>query len=215
MQPLKHRSARRRFRFVVLSVLGSVLLMSVAPAQDVLDVSPEGIKQMLAKPGTDPVGASHPDVIIVEYFDYNCPYCKQLVPLLHTLVADDPKIAILYKDWPILGPVSAYAASSALAAGWQGKYLLAHDALISGPRLARNEQVDTILATAGVNMDTLKKDRTRHAKEIAALLERNDAEAHALTLDGTPGIVVGHQLVPGVANLGFFKRLIADSRQGK
>ena len=215
MLPLKHRSARRRFRFVVLSVLGSALLMSVAPAQEVLDVTPDGIKQMLAKPGTDPVGAAHADVIIVEYFDYNCPYCKQLVPLLHTLLADDPKIAILYKDWPILGPVSVYAATSALAAGWQGKYQLAHDALISGPRLARNELVDTILASAGVNMDTLKKDRIRHAKEIAALLERNDAEAHALTLDGTPGIVVGHQLVPGVANLGFFKRLIADSRQGK
>jgi protein-disulfide isomerase len=211
----KHRSAGRRFRFVVLSLLGSALLMGAAPAQDVLDVTREGIKEMLTKPGTDPVGASHPDVTIVEYFDYNCPYCKQLVPLFHALLADDPKIAILYKDWPILGPVSAYAASSALAAGWQGKYLLAHDALISGPRLARNEQVDTILQTAGVNMDALKKDRSRHAKEIAALLERNDQEAHALTLDGTPGIVVGRQLVPGVADLGFFKRLIADSRQGK
>jgi protein-disulfide isomerase len=215
MLGVKLGSARGRFRFILCSVLGWALLLGTASAQDILDVSPEGIKQMLAKPGTDPVGASHPDVIIVEYFDYNCPYCKQLVPLLHTLLADDPKIAILYKDWPILGPVSAYAASSALAAGWQGKYPLAHDALISGPRLARNEQVDTILATAGVNMDTLKKDRIRHAKEIAALLERNDAEAHALTLDGTPGIVVGHQLVPGVADLGFFKRLIADSRQGK
>jgi protein-disulfide isomerase len=75
--------------------------------------------------------------------------------------------------------------------------------------------VDTILQTAGVNMDALKKDRIRHAKEIAALLERNDQEAHALTLDGTPGIVVGRQLVPGVADVGFFKRLIADSRQGK
>ena len=212
---LNHRSTRRRFRFVLLSVLGSALLMSVAPAQDIQDVTSEGLKQMLTKPGTDPVGASHPDVIIVEYFDYNCPYCKQLVPVLHTLLADDPKIAIVYKEWPILGPVSAYAASSALAAGWQGKYLLAHDTLISGPRLARDEQVDTILQTAGVNMDALKKDRIRHAKEIAALLQRNDQEAHALTLDGTPGIVVGHQLVPGVADVGFFKRLIADSRQGK
>jgi protein-disulfide isomerase len=215
MPRVKLGSAQGRIRFILFSVLGWALLLGGASAQDVLDVTPEGIKQMLTKPGTDPMGASHPDVIIVEYFDYNCPYCKQLVPLLHTLLAEDPKIAVLYKDWPILGAVSAYAASSALAAGWQGKYLLAHDALISGPRLARNEQVDTILQTAGVNMDTLKKDRIRHAKEITALLERNDQEAHALTLEGTPGIVVGHQLVPGVADLAFFKRLIADSRQGK
>ena len=212
---LNHRSTRRRFRFVLLSVLGSALLMSVAPAQDIQDVTPEGLKQMLTKPGTDPVGASHPDVIIVEYFDYNCPYCKQLVPVLHTLLADDPKIAIVYKEWPILGPVSAYAASSALAAGWQGKYRLAHDALISGPRLAQNDQVDAILQTAGVNMDSLKRDRTSHAREIAALLERNDEEAHALSLGGTPGLVVGRQLVPGMVDVSNLKRLVANSRRAK
>jgi protein-disulfide isomerase len=115
----------------------------------------------------------------------------------------------------VLGPVSTYAASSALAAGWQGKYLVAHDALISGPRLARNDQVDAILQKAGVNMDALKKDRISHAKEIAALLARNDAEAHALTLDGTPGLVVGLQLVPGVASLSFLKKLVANSRAGR
>jgi protein-disulfide isomerase len=161
------------------------------------------------------VGARHPDVTIVEYFDYNCPYCKQLVPALQALVAQDPKLAILYKDWPILGPVSQYAAASALAAGWQGKYLVAHDALIKGPRLGQNEQVDVILKTAGVNMDTLKKDRTSHAREIAALLERNDEEAHALTLDGTPGLVVGRQLVPGIAKLSDLQGLVANARHGR
>jgi protein-disulfide isomerase len=170
---------------------------------------------MLAKPGTDTVGARHPDVTIVEYFDYNCPYCKKLVPAFHALLAQDPKIAILYKDWPILGPVSQYAAASALAAGWQGKYLLAHDALISGPRLAQNEQVDAILQTAGVNLDTLKQDRISHAKEIAALLERNAEEAHALTLEGTPGLVVGRQLVAGIADVSDLQRLVANSRHGK
>ncbi len=94
------------------------------------------------------MGARNPDVTIVEYFDYNCPYCKKQVPALQALLAQDPKMALVYKDWPILGPVSVYAASSALAAGWQGKYLVAHDALISGPRLARNEQVDDDFADA-------------------------------------------------------------------
>ncbi len=170
---------------------------------------------MLAKPGTDAVGARDPDVVIVEYFDYNCPFCKQLVPTLQALLAQDPKIAILYKDWPILGDVSVYAASSALAAGYQGKYQVAHDALIGGPRLAQNEQVDSILRTAGVNMETLKKDRTDHAKEIAALLERNDQEAHALTLEGTPGLVIGRQLVPGIADVRYLKGLVANSRHIK
>jgi len=208
-------SARRRFGLLVLSVLGWALLLGAASAEDVQIITRAGQKQMLASPGTDAVGARHPDVTIVEYFDYNCPYCKKLVPALQALLAQDPKIAIVYKDWPILGDVSVYAASSALAAGWQGKYLLAHDALINGPRLARNDQVDSILQSAGVNMDTLKKDRVNHAKEIAALLERNDEEAHALTLGGTPGLVVGRQLVPGMVDVNGLKQLVANSRRGK
>jgi protein-disulfide isomerase len=215
MSGVKLGSAQGRFRFILLSVLGCALLLGVVSAEDVQIITRAGQKQMLAKPGTDPVGARNPDVTIVEYFDYNCPYCKRLVPALQALLAQDPKIAILYKDWPILGPVSQYAAASALAAGWQGKYLVAHDALISGPRLAQNDQVDAILQTAGVNMDTLKKDRAGHAQEIAALLERNDEEAHALTLEGTPGLVVGRQLVRGIADVSRLKRLVANSRHGK
>jgi len=203
---------------IMVSMLACALLLDAAWAQQAEDldlITPDGQKQMLANPGTEPVGARQPDVTIVEYFDYNCPYCKTVVPTLQALLAQDSKVALIYKDWPVLGPVSTYAASSALAAGWQHKYLVAHDALISGPRLASNDQVDAILQKAGVNMDALKKDRISHAKEIAALLARNDAEAHALTLDGTPGLVVGLQLVPGVANLSFLKKLVANSRQGR
>ena len=209
---------------IAFSTLACALLLNAAPAQQApprsqaedLDlITPEGQKQMLANPGTEPVGSRQADVTIVEYFDYNCPYCKTVVPTLQALLAEDPKVALIYKDWPVLGPVSMYAAASALAAGWQGKYLAAHDALISGPRLKQNEQVDAILGNAGLDMDALKKDRTRHAKEIAALLARNDAEAHALTLDGTPGFVVGMQILPGVANLAFLKKLVANSREGR
>jgi protein-disulfide isomerase len=200
---------------LLVAVLGCAVSLEAASAEDVQLITRAGQKQMLANPGTDTVGARHPDVTIVEYFDYNCPYCKTLVPALQALLAQDPKIAILYKDWPILGPVSRYAAASALAAGRQGKYLVAHDALMGGPRLAHNDQVDSILQNAGVNMDTLKKDRIGHAQEIAALLERNDEEAHLLTLGGTPGLVVGRQLVPGMADVNDLKRLVANSRRRK
>jgi protein-disulfide isomerase len=200
---------------IILAALACALLLGAAPAQDVQIITRAGQRQMLANPGTAAVGARQPDVTIVEYFDYNCPYCKQQVPALQALLAQDPKIAVVYKDWPILGAVSTYAASSALAAGWQGKYLAAHDALISGPRLAGNEQVDAILQGAGVNLDRLKNDRTIHAKEIAALLARNDEEAHALTLKGTPGIVVGRQLLPGITDLNNLQQLVANARKAK
>jgi protein-disulfide isomerase len=197
----------------LLSFLVCALLMDAAAAQDVALITSEGVKQILANPGTGPVGAFKPDVVVVEYFDYNCPYCKKLVPTLKALLAQDSNIGLVYKDWPILGPVSEYAAASALAAGWQGKYLAAHEALLSGPRLAQVDQVDDVLQHAGVNLAALKKDRIGHAKEIAALLERNDAEAQALGLKGTPGIVVGRQLVAGIADLATLKTLVANSRR--
>ena len=202
----------RIFR-TLLSFLLCALLMGAAAAQDVALITSDGVKQILANPGTGPVGAFKPDVVVVEYFDYNCPYCKKLVPTLKALLAQDSSIGLVYKDWPILGPVSEYAAASALAAGWQGKYLAAHEALLSGPRLAQVDQVDDILQRAGVNMEALKKDRVGHAREIAALLERNDAEAQALGLKGTPGIVVGRQLVAGIADLATLKTLVKNSRR--
>jgi len=203
---------------ILSPLLACALLLTGAvakAAQDVALITRDGVRQMLANPGTEAVGARKPDVVIVEYFDYNCPYCKKLVPPLRALLAQDPKIGLVYKDWPILGPVSEYAAASALAAGWQGKYLVAHEALIGGPRLAEDDQGDDILQKAGVNMDALKKDRVGHAKEIAALLARNDEEANALTLKGTPGLVVGRQLVGGTADLGTLKRLVANARREK
>jgi protein-disulfide isomerase len=196
-----------------LALAGAIAL--TAHAQNVQEITVEGQKQMITNPGTETAGSRKPDVTVIEYFDYNCPYCKKLVHELQALLAQDSKIAIVYKDWPILGKVSIYASSSALAAGYQGKYLAAHDALLSGPRLAQNAQVDAILQRAGVDMEALKKDRTDHAKDIAALLERNDQEAHALSLDGTPGVVVGRLLLPGSADAEFLKKMVAETRRLK
>jgi protein-disulfide isomerase len=208
-------SRRLRLQVLALALLANAWLPGAAAAQDVAIITRAGQKEMLRDPGTPAAGAGKPDVVIVEYFDYNCPYCKNLVPALQTVLAQDPKIAVVYKDWPILGPVSVYAATAALAAGYQGKYLIAHDALISGPRLAKVEQVDEALRKAGVDKEILAKDRTTHATEIAALLKRNDEEAHALDLRGTPGVVVGRQLLPGITDAAHLTTLIANSRQGK
>jgi len=184
-------------------------------AQGIQLITAEGQQAMLAAPGTDSAGAPNADVTIVEYFDYNCPYCKKLAPEFQALLAEDRQVRIVYKDWPILGEVSAYAARSALAAEWQHKYLAVHGALLNGPRLATTAEVDAALSHAGVNLALLAKDRTRHAAEIDALLARNDEEAHALSLRGTPGIVVGRQLLPGIVDLGMLEALVADARRTK
>jgi protein-disulfide isomerase len=186
-----------------------------ALAEGIQLITAEGQKAMLAAPGTEPVGAADADVTIVEYFDYNCPYCKKMAPVFEGLLKEDHHVRIFYKDWPILGDMSVYGAKAVLAAQWQHKYRVAHDALINGPRLTTTAQVDADLSRVGINLDTLSKDRAKHSAEIAALIERNDEEAHALNLRGTPGIVVGRQLLPGIVDLGDLKRLVAETRNMK
>jgi protein-disulfide isomerase len=199
-------------QLALVALLAFGTLATTARSQELREVSRAGETAILTEPGLQVTGARDPDLTIVEYFDYNCPFCKRVVPTFKQLLAEDKKLAIVYKDWPVLGESSLYAARCALAAGWQDKYLIAHDALLSGPRLSRNDQIEAILHGAGVDLDRLKKDLAAHAAEITALLARNDTEAHALDLDGTPGILVGRQLMPGGADVDFFRKLIAAVR---
>jgi protein-disulfide isomerase len=200
------------FKMALVALLTCGALSTTARSQELREVSRAGEMAILTKPGLQITGARDPNLTIVEYFDYNCPFCKRVVPTFKQLLAEDKKLAIVYKDWPVLGESSLYAARCALAAGWQDKYLIAHDALLSGPRLSHNDQIEAILHGAGVDLDRLKKDLAAHAAEITAVLARNDTEAHALDLDGTPGILVGRQLMPGGADVDFFRKLIAAVR---
>jgi protein-disulfide isomerase len=132
-----------------------------------------------------------------------------LVKLLHV----DPKVRILYKEWPIFGDVSEYAARSALAANWQNKFLTAHEALIgSANDLDNNAQVDAILKSVGVDLTQLARDRTAHAADITAILSRDAQEAAALGFKGTPGIVVGRQLLPRSLTVKELQQLTQDAR---
>ncbi len=199
-------------QLALVALLAFGPLSTTVQAQELREVSRAGETAILTQPGLQMIGARNPDLTIVEYFDYNCPFCKRVVPTFKQLLAEDKKLAIVYKDWPVLGESSLYAARCALAAGWQDKYLTAHDALLSGPRLSRNDQIEAILQNAGVDLDRLKKDLAAHGAEITAVLARNDTEAHALDLYGTPGILVGRQLMPGGADTDFFRKLIATVR---
>jgi protein-disulfide isomerase len=194
--------------FVALAVSSSA-----AFAEDIGAVPKSAEIAILRNPGTPAAGASDGDVILVEYFDYNCPFCKKLAPALQGLLKADARVALVYKDWPILGDVSGYAARSALAAGWQGKYLLAHDTLMAATRLASNGQVDSLLQHAGLNMPQLKADAVSHGTEINALLERNDTEARALGIRGTPGLLVGRHIINGVYTVPGLEQAVAIARR--
>jgi protein-disulfide isomerase len=194
---------------IVLGVLASTIRVA---AEDIGSISKSAETAILRNPGTPVVGAKDADVILVEYFDYNCPFCKKLAPGLQALLKSDPKVALVYKDWPILSEVSKYAARSALAAGWQDKYLIAHDTLMGASHLASGSQVDALLRGAGIDVDKLTKDREAHTVEIKTLLRRNDTEARALGIRGTPGLLAGRHIINGVYDVPGLQQAVAVAR---
>ena len=201
-------------RFASLFAVGTIatLVFNATFAATALVITIEHQGSILKDPGTAVLGAEHAEVTVVEYFDYNCPYCRKLAPSIHALVDNDHKVAVVFKEWPIFGGISDYAARCALASQWQGKYLAAHDALISAPRLSRETEVDETLQKAGINVVELKKTLATHGAQIDAILARNNSEAHSLGLRGTPGLLVGRDVSTGIGDLAGLQIAVAEAR---
>lgn len=152
------------------------------------------------------------DVTIVEFFDYECPYCKAMAPKLQELIDSDKKLHFVFKDFPVLGPVSTFAARAALASRKQNKYVEFHFALM-GVRGQMND--DMVLATAketGIDLDRLQKDMK--APEIDRIIERNKKLGQSVGVEGTPAFVVGETFVPGAVEISYIKDMVGKERGG-
>lgn len=161
---------------------------------------------------TTPVGGNpQGDVSVVEFFDYNCPYCRRVAPTLVEIEEDDPKLRLVYKEWPILGPNSDFAARAALASRSQGKYVEFHKALMLASGLVNESKVLEVAARVGLDVDRLKQDM--EAREITALIERNRELARALRITGTPSFVIGNQMLRGAADAQVIRGYIRQARE--
>ena len=167
---------------------------------------------VLRDPEIPVLGNPQGDLTVVEYFDYQCPYCKKLAPEIAQVVREDGSIRLVLKDWPIFGAVSKSAAQLALAAKYQNKYREAHDALIGATEKLSDTSIPDLLTKAGVDVEKAKQDLQAHQKTIDDLLVRNDDQADAFGFEGTPGFIVGFFRVPGVVEMNVFKQIIADAR---
>ena len=175
-------------------------------------VAVQAQRQALFRDPESPVGGNPAgDVTIVEFFDYRCPYCRRMEPLIKALLAEDRGIRVVYKELPILGPESTLAARAALAARGQGKYTEARDLLIGASGSFTPETLATMLAGIGVDGDRLRADM--EAPEIAALLRRERALAEALGIEGTPAFVVGGELVVGAMDIAVLRDLVSKARR--
>jgi protein-disulfide isomerase len=227
MKPFRETQMKRSNHFAgtgpgytrrnALGLLGGAALLGTASqptfAQRIDDVLNE--TQVLRDPEVPATGNPDGDVNIVEWFDYNCPYCRKIAPEIQQVVQDDGKVRLVLKDWPILGEVSKFAARMALAAKYQDKYMAAHEAMIGVSSKLTEPRVRELLAGAGVDMDRLNRDAATHASAIDTVLARNHAQALAFGFKGTPSFIVGKFRVPGVLSMAQFEMVIADARKAK
>ncbi|MDP3691453.1 DsbA family protein [Bradyrhizobium sp.] len=168
---------------------------------------------VLRDPDIPVVGNPAGDVTIVEYFDYNCPYCRKIAPELLQVVQKDGKVRLVHKDWPILGPVSVIAARMVLASKYQDKFVQAHDTLIGVTSKLTAPRIRELLAGAGIDLDRADRDLATHAKAIDAIIKRNGDQALAFGFKGTPSYIVGKFRVPGILTGEQFGQAIADARK--
>ena len=165
---------------------------------------------LMNDPDSPVVGNPNGDVTIVEFSDYQCPYCKRAHTTVKSVLAADGKVKLVFKDLPILGEPSRIAALAALAARAQGKHLALHDALMeSGGKLDR-ARIMEIAASVGLDVARLQNDM--EDPKLKEIIDRNMALASALGVRGTPAFVIGNQFVPGAVDADTLKRLISDAR---
>jgi protein-disulfide isomerase len=206
----------RRTRRETLRAIGAgAVMLGIAPGP-ALGQSDETVLTealVLRDPDIPVTGNAEGDITIVEYFDYQCPYCRKIEPELGQVVQDDGKIRLVLKDWPILGPVSVIAARMALASKFQDKYVQAHQALIGVNSKLTESRIRELLAGAGIDVDRATRDLATNAKAIDAILARNNDQASAFGFRGTPSFIVGKFRVPGVLTMAEFEQVIADARK--
>jgi protein-disulfide isomerase len=218
-RPLSPQFDGRSTRRQALGLIGAGALalgLDIAPVAAIAQSNDDNVLNeaaVLRDPDIPAAGNAAGDITIVEWFDYQCPYCRKLEPELRQVIKDDGRVRLVWKDWPILGPASVYAARLALASKYQDKFAEAHAALIGLDVRLTEPGARERLATAGIDVDRAIADLATNQDAIVALLKRNDDQASAFGFKGTPAFIVGKFRVPGVLTKEQFGQVIADARK--
>ncbi len=164
----------------------------------------QNAKQIFDATGKPVAGNKNGSIVMVEFFDYQCPHCIDMDPLVDTLIKSNPNLKVIYAELPIFGAASKYASEAALASMKQGKYAAFHKALFNAGSQLTNAKILEIAKSVGLNVAQLKKDMQDPA--IDAQIKANFELAKAIKLIGTPTFAIGNlkankfSFVPGQTN---------------
>ena len=153
------------------------------------------------------------DVTVIEFFDYNCPYCRKAGQTVQELLASDANVRVIYREWPILGEDSVFASRAALAARVQGKYEEFHWALMNGEGRASEASILKLARHLDLDVEKLQADMTSPAVE--AHIAQSSALARTLGFTGTPAFIVGDRTAPGMLSIDEITAMVAEARAEK
>jgi protein-disulfide isomerase len=177
----------------------------------------DNAQKLFSSPNQVTLGDPNGNVTFVEFFDYNCGYCKRAMSDMLTLLKDDPKLKIVLKEFPVLGPGSVEAAKIAVAVRMQDKtgkkYLEFHQKLLGGRGQADETHALAVAKDVGMDMGRIQKDM--NSPEVKTTLEEDFKLAEALGLNGTPSYVIGNDVVVGAIGLPGLQEKVNTARCGK
>ena len=160
----------------------------------------------------DPVaGNPRGDVTLVEFYDPRCPYCRRMLPAIQALIQHDPKLRVVYKDIPVLGPASVLETRAILAAQRQGGYEKMQVALMSNPAQPTDALIRETAKSLGLDPAKLAADM--NGPSVTHQIDANLALAHELKVEGTPVWIVGDSFIPGAVDQAALESAITAARQ--
>lgn len=194
--------------------LGMIALSGVALTLLRHPAGAEGLTldDVIGDPDQPVLGNPEGDVTVVEFFDYQCPFCKRGHSDLLAEVSDDGNVRLVMKDWPIFGGASVLASQLVLGAVNTDQYAHAQNALMATPARLSEQDVRDTLAGAGLDPDSLYASYLQERSRWDGLLGRNSQQAVAIGLQGTPAYIIGQSMYPGAMERGRLRDAIAHAR---
>lgn len=205
------RQIDRRAAMQAGLALAGGMLAGALPARAQDNPMPEVLREALERQADAPVlGNPEGDITLTEFFDYNCSFCRQTVPVLQKLIQGDPQLRVVFREWPIFGEGSLFAAQASLASLQQGKYWRFHVELMK--IRGRAEEASVLRAAKKVGLDVARLRKDMEADKVLAHIDHSMALADHMALAGTPTFIAGNDALFGQQRLKDLQKLVEQAR---
>lgn len=171
----------------------------------------ENSAAIFKSPGDHVAGNPNGNVTVVEFFDYNCQYCRRAAPQLLKLIESDKNVRVVLKEFPILNDGSSFAAKAAIASMKQSRYWELHRALIEANGPIDDKRTLEIAKTVGIDAERLAEDMK--SEDVDKIIRKNHELAQKLGINGTPAFIIGDKLIPGAVSAEELAREVAIVRE--